>query len=43
MILTAFGRSDVEIMEVTGARSVYYLYVDEVLAVLNGVHISLKD
>lgn len=30
-------------MELTWAQSVYYLYVDEVLAVLDGVDISLED
>lgn len=34
---------DVELMERTRDQSAYYLYVDEVLAVLNGVDISLED
>lgn len=43
MILTRFDRLDVKIMELIWAQSVYYLNVDEVLAVLDGVDISLED
>lgn len=43
MILTGSDSFNFDIMTMTGAHSARYLYVDEVLAVLDGVDISLEN
>lgn len=43
MILTGSDCLDFDILTVTQAQSACYLYVDEVLAALDGVDISLED